>query len=142
MEIRKLCHSEIGLALALVWEVFLEFEAPDYSPQGIAEFRSFLDKAEAGLNLIYYGAWSDAELTGVLAMRDEHISLLFVRPKYHRRGIAKQLFLTMLQATPGSAITVNSSPYARRVYERLDFIAQAAEQVKNGIRFIPMRCQR
>ena len=31
MEIRKLCWNEIHLALALVWDVFLEYEAPDYA---------------------------------------------------------------------------------------------------------------
>jgi len=30
-------------ALDLVWQVFLEFEAPDYSEEGIQEFKKFID---------------------------------------------------------------------------------------------------
>ena len=36
-------------------------------------------------------------------------------------------------------ITVNSSPYAVLIYERLGFVVQNEEMVKNGIRFIPMK---
>lgn len=39
--IRELSNDEIAIALELVWEVFMEFEAPDYSQEGINEFRSF-----------------------------------------------------------------------------------------------------
>ena len=35
-------------------------------------------------------------------------------------------------------IDVNSSLYAEPVYEKLGFRQTGAEQVKNGIRFIPM----
>lgn len=34
--------SEVPKALALVWQTFLEFEAPDYSEQGIQEFKEFI----------------------------------------------------------------------------------------------------
>lgn len=30
-------------ALDLVWQVFLEFEAPEYSDEGIQEFKNFID---------------------------------------------------------------------------------------------------
>lgn len=45
-------------------------------------------------------------------MRETHISLLFVRPEFHRRGIAKQLFLRALEETPETEITVKTSSYA------------------------------
>ena len=38
MEIRKLHKPEYEAALALVWEVFLEYEAPEYSKEGVDEF--------------------------------------------------------------------------------------------------------
>lgn len=41
MEIVKLQKKDIKAALDLVWRVFLEFDAPDYSQQGLEEFRSF-----------------------------------------------------------------------------------------------------
>ena len=42
-EIRKLEPEALEEALALVWEVFAEFEAPDYSQEGIEEFWRFID---------------------------------------------------------------------------------------------------
>ena len=38
-EIRRIRSSEVEEALALAWEVFLEFEAPDYRPEGTEAFR-------------------------------------------------------------------------------------------------------
>ena len=39
MEIRNIKNTEMKEALDLVWRVFLEFEAPDYTEEGIKEFR-------------------------------------------------------------------------------------------------------
>ena len=41
-EIRKISGEEVTEALALATEVFLEFEAPDYKPEGIEVFRRFI----------------------------------------------------------------------------------------------------
>ena len=38
MVYRELYETETEKALDLVWNVFLEFESPDYSEQGTAEF--------------------------------------------------------------------------------------------------------
>ena len=43
MEIRKIRESEMKYALKLVWEVFLEFEAPCYTEEGINEFKRTID---------------------------------------------------------------------------------------------------
>jgi hypothetical protein len=40
--IRRIEAEEIAPALALVWRVFCAFEAPDYSTEGVEEFRSFI----------------------------------------------------------------------------------------------------
>lgn len=51
MEIRKLCPEEWGAAAALVWQVFQRFEAPEYPPQGVEAFRSFLEDRQGLLSL-------------------------------------------------------------------------------------------
>lgn len=38
MEIRKIRKAEMATALQLILETFLQFEAPDYSQQGIDSF--------------------------------------------------------------------------------------------------------
>mgnify|MGYP005802719691 CR=1 FL=1 len=34
---------EITAALSLIWETFLQFEAPDYSDEGVKSFREFIE---------------------------------------------------------------------------------------------------
>jgi hypothetical protein len=36
-------------------------------------------------------------------------------------------------------IDVHSSPYAVHIYEKLGFVKQSEEQIKDGIRFTPLR---
>ena len=40
MDIRKLTENEKPAAMELAWRVFLEFEAPEYSPEGVLVFRT------------------------------------------------------------------------------------------------------
>lgn len=71
MEIRKLCPEEWGAAAALVWQVFQRFEAPEYPPQGMEAFRSFLEDRQGLLPLGAWAAWEGEKLIGVLASRRE-----------------------------------------------------------------------
>ena len=41
--VRRLTKEEITVALELCWRVFLEFEAPEYSQEGIDHFRTSLE---------------------------------------------------------------------------------------------------
>ena len=43
MEIRDIKQAEMQEALKLVWETFLEYEAPDYTEEGIAEFKRCIE---------------------------------------------------------------------------------------------------
>lgn len=148
MEIKKIGKEDLDKALGLVWEVFQEFEAPNYSNQGIEEFKKFisyntiaekLDKEE----LFILGCYDNEKLAGVIATRNiSHICMLFVSSEYHKRGIATRLFQRILEDVKmysnTAQITVNSSIYAIDVYHRLGFIDLGDEQKVNGIRFIPM----
>ncbi len=148
MEFIKLQKNDIKKGLELVWEVFKEFEASEYSQQGIDEFRKFIsyndiiEKFNKG-KINFWGCTSNDELIGVIATRDiNHICLLFVNKKYHRRGIAKSLFEMVKNECENqdnlSKITVNSSTYAIEVYHQLGFLDIDKEQILNGIRFTPM----
>lgn len=46
MKIQKIIANRRA-ALALAWEVFLEFEAPEYPPEGVASFRGYLNNPQA-----------------------------------------------------------------------------------------------
>ncbi|HNV35036.1 MAG TPA: GNAT family N-acetyltransferase [Bacillota bacterium] len=141
--IRMLGKDDIPKALDLAWQVFMEFEAPDYSKEGIRAFRSFLDCEAAIKALTFYGCYVDDELAGMLAMRgDSHICMLFVTGSFHKRGIGRALFDHALENSSAAEITVHSSPYAEGFYGRLGFAKTDVEQVRDGIRFIPMSLRR
>ena len=141
VEIRRIDHTNITAAVKLVTDVFMKFEAPDYSKEGI---KSFFDTAinnqDFMNNLTIYGAYIKDLLVGVIATRNEgnHLALFFVDGAYHRQGIGRKLFEVVLENSTSNKLTVNASPYAKDVYHRLGFEAADAEQTITGIRFIPM----
>ena len=137
--VRRLSREEIPRALELCWRMFLEFEAPEYSPEGIAAFRASLDNPERNRQMDYYGAFDGETLVGVLSMRaPRHIGGFFVDAAHHRRGIGRRLFEAMRQDYARQEFTVNSSPYAVEVYRHLGFEPADTEQVTDGLRYTPM----
>lgn len=137
---RRLRENEIPAALALSAEVFTEFEAPEYVPEGTAEFlRSLADESYLK-GLVYWGAFEGETLIGMLAIREQacHICLFFVRGDRHRRGIGRALFTCAREAFAGKTLTLNAAPYALAFYEALGFETTDEEQTVNGIRFTPM----
>lgn len=82
-------------------------------------------------------------ICGVLALKDaKHVYHLFVAEKFHRQGIARALWAhargKARAANPGAVFTVNASPYAAPIYERLGFTVAGVPTTKNAIQFIPM----
>lgn len=146
--IRPLDAGELPAVSALVWRVFAEFEAPEYSPDGIDTFRRFIapETMAAQLRngtLQVWGAFRNKHLAGIAALgRRNHICLMFVEKPFHRQGIARSLF-SVLRDFCGTdpairRMTVNSSPYAVEAYRRLGFRATDGELTVDGIRFTPM----
>lgn len=138
--VRRLSPEEIPEALELCWRQFLQFEAPEYSAEGIASFRASLDDKERTQSLSFYGAFDENKLVGVLCMRaPQHIGDFFVDAAYHRRGIGRRLFEAMRRDHSRQVFTVNSSPYAVEVYRHLGFVPTDTEQLTDGLRYTPMR---
>ena len=94
MEIRKIRKAEMATALQLTWETFLQFEAPDYSQQGIDSFYKFISNQEIIDSLEFFGAFDNNTLRGVIATNDnrKHICCFFVSAAYQKQGIGKQLW--------------------------------------------------
>lgn len=151
-EIRKINADEVMEALALAWEVFLQFESPDYKPEGTDTFRrdiieneEFISKCKQGICPIY-AAFHNGRIIGIIGMRSNktHINLVFTKKEYHRQGVATSIFRYLLtdigRENPElQEITLNSSPYGKPFYLHLGFKPQSEEQEINGIRFTPMK---
>ncbi len=141
MIIRSIKEEEMDTALKLVWEVFLEFEAPDYTEEGIALFKSSIDDREWINKRVFYGAYDDDNnLLGVIAtFNTNHISLFFVDGKHHKLGIGRKLYDLVESLNKDEYFTVNSSPYAHNIYKHIGFIDTDVEQNVCGLRFFPMK---
>ncbi|MDD4347230.1 MAG: GNAT family N-acetyltransferase [Desulfitobacteriaceae bacterium] len=68
-----------------------------------------------------------------------HIGLLFVDDCYHNNGIAKNLVSLAIEKSKATEIDVNSSLYAVNIYKRMGFEQFGDEQMRGGIRLIPMK---
>ena len=142
MEIRKIKENEISQAIDLVWNVFLEYEAPDYTDEGIEEFKKSINDKEWVSQRDFYGAFIDGALNGVISTKDKsHIALFFVNGKLHNQGIGRKLFEHIKGLNDKGYFTVNSSPYAQEIYHHLGFKDTDKEQTINGLRFIPMKME-
>jgi GNAT superfamily N-acetyltransferase len=146
---RQLLKGDEEGVSRLVEEVFDEFIAPDYDGEGIVEFKrnilaeDLLRRHLSGESFIMI-AEEGGEPVGVIDIRDgSHIRLFFVRRDYQGKGVGGRLLQLAVERlrweNPGlDAVTVNSSPYAIPIYQRMGFEATQPEQVKNGIRHTPM----
>ena len=150
MQICRIGPAKLREALDLVWEVFEKYEAPVYEEMGIKTFRHFIEygnmveKVNQG-EMIFWGCYLNNYLVGVIALRTgQHISLLFVREKFHRLGVARRLVRVavshLLNQEPEiRAVTVNSSPFAVEFYKKIGFVPLGPERTEDGIRFTSMR---
>ena len=139
MKIRLILPQERHQAISLIWSTFLEFEAPDYSEQGVNTFHDFIFNEDIFENIEFFGAFEDNDLRGVIASRNErkHICCFFVPAIHQRHGIGKQLWEYLKTSSDASTITVNSSPFAIPVYHKLGFKDTNVEQLTDGMRYTP-----
>lgn len=147
-QIRSAYREDWEEAMSLAWRTFLQFEASDYSPEGVKNFENFITDSTL-YRMFIMGAYQmfvalDGEkIVGMITLRDmTHISLLFVDEKYHRQGIGRALMLHLvnylLTELQASRVTVNASPYGVDFYHRLGFRDLYPEQKRDGIIYTPM----
>ena len=100
--IRQISNKiELAAAISLIWETFLQFEAPDYSDEGIQSFRDFIENDEIVNSLEVFGAYDNDELKGVIATKEnrKHICCFFVKAEYHKQGIGRKLWEYFLDSS-------------------------------------------
>ena len=143
MQITKLTltNKNINDVIQLIKQTFLECVAPDYDEPGINNFFKFAEDEDLLKQLVFYAALHNNKIIGILAVDDKlnHICLFFVDKDLQNTGIGTALFKKFFNESMPKAVTVNSSPFAVKVYEKLGFTATGSRQVSDGIVYIPMR---
>ena len=144
MEIKKIDVFQISNAINLIWKTFLQFEAPEYSVEGVQSFKNFIEDKEIIQTLEFWGAYEYNELKGVIATNEnrKHICCFFVKAQYHKQGIGRKLWECLLENSSSEIITVNSSPYPGPVYRKLGFVDTDIEQLSDGMKYTPMKFER
>lgn len=147
--VRCAYHSDWDGAMKLAWDTFARFDAPDYSEEGITNFRNFVNDDMlrkmfvAGQYQLFVAVYNDKYL-GMISLRErKHISLLFVDGDYHDYGIGTALVRYVskyaLEEEGVDELTVNAAPIAVGFYHKRGFKDVAEEMTADGIRFTPMK---
>lgn len=144
----RLMHpGEEKAVIQLVKDVFGQFEAGEYTAEGMKEFfryanvQAMRDRATSHFVIV---AIVDQKIIGMIEIRNnDHVALFFVDSEWHYRGIGQTLFEKSMKHCQDNRIapkkiTVNSSPYALGFYQAIGFSIAQSEQQIHGIRFIPM----
>ena len=124
MKIKELSIKNLNDALPLIWDVFLKYEAVNYSESGKQAFWYAIHSEEYLNMLKAYGAFEDNELIGIIATRNEgsHVALFFVDGEHHGKGIGRSLWNAVLAENTSETITVYSSLFAATIYKKLGFV--------------------
>ena len=133
-------REELDISLELVWKVFCEYEAVNYTEDSRQVFYDAIHSKDYLDMLTAYGAFDESGLVGIIASRNEgsHIALFFVEGEHHRQGIGRKLWEAMLENSTADIITVHSSIYACEIYKKLGFYQTGEEAEDGGIVYIPM----
>jgi len=141
-------ESEWNDAMNLAWRVFMKYDAPDYSEEGINNFREFI--TDEGLYSMFikgtyqvFVAVLNSEIIGVISVRNNnHISLLFVDDRFHKQGVGtglvERLGEYLFREMGQTSLTVNASPYGVGFYHKIGFVDTDTEQTLAGITYTPM----
>ena len=148
MEFRPMKVGEEAAVCELALRVFGQFVAPQFSSEGRREFQSYADphllRLRSRWNHLVLLAVDDDAIAGMIEVRDDgHVTLFFVEGEHQGEGIGGELLRRSLSISemrnPNlSRVTVNSSPNAVAIYERLGFRKAGAERDGDHIRSVPM----
>ncbi len=134
--------------MSLVWTTFMEFEGPDYTPEGVGHFFEFItdDKLhDAFINGKYpmMIGRCDGRIVGVGSLRSSNrLSLLFVHREYHHMGIATaivdKLCKYLRDICHEDSMVVRAAPYAVDFYKKTGFKVTEPERDISGIKVTTM----
>ena len=149
MEIRRLLGYEVEDALNLAEQVFMENNAPNFTPTMVNYFETsiihnpdFIKGYKDRTCKIYGAIIKGYTIIGVLSLNkdDKKINLLFIRNDYQNQGIASKLINKLLLDNPDiQELYVNSPLEGLRFYKSFGFEETGSRVDSGGVSFIPLK---
>lgn len=148
-KVRMANSNDWEYAMAVAWKTFMQFDAKDYTEEGIQSFQDFVTDEvlkrmfDMGAYQVFVATDTDNNIIGMISLRNEtHISLLFVDGNHHKKGVGRALMEELCRYVSDEEgyrrVTVNAAPYAVGFYHKLGFKDTGREEVKEGITYTPM----
>ncbi len=102
-----------------------------------------IEKSMTEATRLYIVAEEGNKVVGMIMTRENnYVSQFFVTDAYQGRGVGSKLWSSALHSALAAGATgefnVDSSLFAKPVYEKLGFIAVGEPTVRNGFKYIPM----
>lgn len=148
MEVRELRRDEILSALHVIWEVFVSDVSLLYTREGVEKFRESVRYANVfrlyeSREIVMFGAFEEGELAGAISVWSQgRIDLFCVKKEWQGRGCGRRLFEAArshcLRVLRLARMTVEAPPNALAVCQHLGMRVAGAEQIVDGIRYVPM----
>ena len=135
-------------AIAVAWVTFQQIASQVSNEEAANTFREGLTSTQLYIEFLQgrypvFCAYKGQKVIGVLSMRNEsHISLLFVRREFQRKGIGVKLLEQCKEYCKSKGIetvTVNAIATGVPFYAANGFEAVEAERVEHGLGYTPMR---
>lgn len=89
ISVRRLDLSEYKDAASLSLEIYLQTGEEDFDEQGLETFKSFVNDEAMINSLVIYGAFDEARLVGVMAVKDEGETYF---PVFHTERISPERY--------------------------------------------------
>ena len=139
--------KEWDAAIAVAWVTFQQIASQVSNEEAANAFREGLTSTQLYIEFLQgrypvICAYKDRKVIGVLSMRnDSHISLLFVRREFQRKGIGTKLLekcKDYCMSKGIEAVTVNAIATGVPFYVANGFEAVEAARVEHGLGYTPM----
>lgn len=143
MTIRSATVEDLHNIEAVCIGSFMKSVAPTLQEEGVKTFQSIASasglerRMDEDNEMIVYE--DNREIVGFLELKEgRHVAMLFVSPKFQKKGVGKSLILAMYAYAKCDVITVSASLTSVSAYLSYGFENAGLASVSAGLKFQPM----
>jgi len=143
MSVRSATPEDLDSVKKTCIDSFMYSVAPTLEKEGVNTFKSIVSvsalnsRMEQDNEMIVYE--NNHEVVGFLELKEgRHIAMLFVSPKFQKKGVGKSLILAMYAYTKSDVVTVSASLTSVSAYLSYGFENSGVVSESAGLKYQPM----